>query len=554
MENMDDIRLPEGEGQEPNIKTEGETPAAAEEMTTAAAEPTPAAASAGEAANGNEAAAAPAAAETPIAEPAAVTDATPTASATGEAAFTPPTTAPTSPHTASAQPTQAGQGGYNAQEPSRVSYTPDGNYNPHGGYGVPPRRPQGPAAPCAATPPRRNNNARITVLCSLLAVVLLVASFFGGAAIGRMTSSNPTFSPSGEQTGGGTQGNNQGGTGDAAAGINRGDVYLNVIERESAVYGDYDIPTVVEKVQDTVVEIRTETTVTSAYYGDYVKSGAGSGVIIAENGLILTCEHVISGAGSITVVLTDGREYTASVYGQDSWSDLALLKIEASGLRTAEIRSTVTKEDVAYKDYLAVGEEVIAIGNPLGELGGSVSNGIISALGRKVSIEGVPMTLMQTNAAVNPGNSGGGLFNMYGELIGIVNAKSTGDSVEGIGFAIPISDAYGIFTQLYSQGYVSGRPYLGLYFESTTSGLKILSYDYNDELTGGQTIQNGDLLYSADGTIITTLADLKTVLAGKKVGDTMVIHVERIERKGYTYVRTPLEFTLTIHEYVPVTQ
>lgn len=510
MENMNDIRLPDGEGQEPNIKMESES--------TEAPSPTEASATVD---------AQPYAAQT---QPDRETDATP------------------------AEP-YVGQGGFhNTQESSHVSYTPDDRYNPYGGYGVPPRRPQGPAASHADTPQHRSSSVRITVLCSLLAVVLLVASFFGGAAIGRMTSSNPTVTPSGDQTGGNTQGTGQNAGSSGESGINRGDVVLNVIERESAVYGDYDIPTVVEKVQDTVVEIRTETTVTSAYYGDYVESGAGSGVIIAENGLILTCEHVISGAGNITVVLTDGREYTASVYGQDSWSDLALLKIEASGLRAAEIRSTVTKDDVSYKDYLAVGEEVIAIGNPLGELGGSVSNGIISALGRKVSIEGVPMTLMQTNAAVNPGNSGGGLFNMYGELIGIVNAKSTGDSVEGIGFAIPISDAYGIFTQLYSQGYVSGRPYLGLYFESTTSGLKILSYDYNDELTGGQTIQNGDLLYSADGTVITSLANLKTVLASKKVGDTMVIRVERIERKGYTYVRTPLEFTLTIHEYVPVTQ
>ncbi len=433
-----------------------------------------------------------------------------------------------------------------------VSYTPGNNYNPYGssynpyssmGYQV--RREEQAEKP-------RTGRARVAVLCSVLAVALLIASFFGGAAFGRyglgpLPGQNETVDPGND-----TQAPDGGD--ETQTGIGRGDVVLNVIERDTTEYGPQSIPAVVTSVQDTVVEIRTETTVTSAYYGDYVQSGAGSGVILSEDGLILTCDHVINGAGIITVVLTDGKEYTAEIYGEDSWSDLALLKINATGLPAAKLPAAAAKSDAAYKSYLAVGEEVIAIGNPLGELGGSVSNGIISALGRKVTVEGIPMTLLQTNAAVNPGNSGGGLFNMYGELIGIVNAKSTGDSVEGIGFAIPISDAVVVYKQLYSQGYVSGRPYLGLYFEESSSGLKIISYDYNDELTGGQTIQNGDMLYSADGTVITSFTDLRTVIAGKKVGDTMVIQVERYERRGYGYIRIPLEFTITVHEYVPVVE
>ncbi|MBQ8351756.1 MAG: trypsin-like peptidase domain-containing protein [Clostridia bacterium] len=429
-----------------------------------------------------------------------------------------------------------------------VSYTPHNSYNPYGGYGAPGYRPSG----YSNTPKPRTSNARVIVLCSVLVVALLVVSFFGGAALGRFTNYGYAPDLGGETENDGTP-DNGGSSNGENAGINRGDVLLNVIERDPTEYGEQDIPTVVTKVQDMVVEIRTETTVTSAYYGDYVQSGAGSGVIVSEDGLILTCDHVISGAGTITVVLTDGREFIAEIYGEDSWSDLALIKIDATGLPAAELPAAAAKDDASYKSYLSVGEEVIAIGNPLGELGGSVSNGIISALGRKVSVEGVPMTLMQTNAAVNPGNSGGGLFNMYGELIGIVNAKSTGDSVEGIGFAIPVSDAIVVYRQLYSQGYVSGRPYLGLYFEESTNGLKIISYDYNDELTGGQTIQSGDMLYSADGTVITSFSDLKTVLANKKVGDTMVIQVERYERRGYSYIRIPLEFTITVHEYIPVT-
>jgi serine protease Do len=388
----------------------------------------------------------------------------------------------------------------------------------------------------------------------MLALAMLVVSFFGGAAFGRFTNYGSLPNIGGEPNNNNNTPGSGNGNGNQTGipGINRGDVVLNVIERDPAEYGERDIPAVVAKVQDTVVEIRTETTVTSAYYGDYVQSGAGSGVIVSQDGLILTCDHVITGAGTITVVLTDGREFVAEVYGEDSWSDLALIKIDATGLPAAEMPAAATKDDVTYKSYLAVGEEVIAIGNPLGELGGSVSNGIISALGRNVNVEGVPMTLMQTNAAVNPGNSGGGLFNMYGELIGIVNAKSTGDSVEGIGFAIPVSDAIVIYKQLYSQGYVSGRPYLGLYFEETTNGLKIISYDYNSELPEGKSIQNGDMLYSVDGKVITSFSGLKNVLAKKKVGDTVVIQIERYERRGYSYVRIPLELTITVHEYIPV--
>ncbi len=435
------------------------------------------------------------------------------------------------------------------EAPPSVSYTPGNNYNPYGssynpyssmGYHI--HREEKREKP-------RTGRARVAVLCSVLAVALLVASFFGGAAFGRyglgpLPGLNETVGP-GNDTPAPGEGNG------TQNGLNRGDVVLNVIERDPTEYGPQSIPAVVADVQDTVVEIRTETMITSAYYGDYVQSGAGSGVILSEDGLILTCAHVISGAGTITVALTNGKEYTAEIYGEDSWSDLALLKINATGLSAAKLPAAAAKSNATHKSYLAVGEEVIVIGNPLGKLGGSVSNGIISALGRRVMVEGIPMTLLQTNAAVNPGNSGGGLFNMYGELIGIVNAKSARASVEGIGFAIPISDAVGVYKQLYSQGYVSGRPYLGLSYEESSSGLTILAYDYNDELTGGQTIQNGDMLYSADGTVITSIANLRKVIAGKKVGDTMVIQVERYERHGYSYIRIPLEFTITVHEYGP---
>ena len=192
------------------------------------------------------------------------------------------------------------------------------------------------------------------------------------------------------------------------------------------------IAQVIERVADTVVEI---TTVGSAYdvlLGQAVGS-AGSGVIISENGYIITNHHVIDGAATITVRLTNGHEYKAGVVGSDADNDIALLKIKATGLPAAVLGSS--------KD-IVVGQEVVAIGNPLGTLGGTVTNGIISAIDSTIEIDGHSMTLLQTNAAINPGNSGGGLFNLSGELIGIVNAKQSDLGIEGLGFAIPIDMAW----------------------------------------------------------------------------------------------------------------
>src|SRR5699024_342301 len=151
-------------------------------------------------------------------------------------------------------------------------------------------------------------------------------------------------------------------------------------------------------------------------FQQYVSSGAGSGVILTQDGYIVTNHHVIEDANSITVRTRSGDEYNASLVGSDEQSDLAVLKIDATGLTPAVLGDSTTLE---------VGELAIAIGNPLGELGGSVTSGIISALDREMTIDGQTMTLLQTDAAVNPGNSGGGLFNANGDLIGIVNAKSS---------------------------------------------------------------------------------------------------------------------------------
>ena len=439
-------------------------------------------------------------------------------------------------HTKEEQPTHAEQP---AQDPRRftppVQERPD-DYPQNG----------------RSAPAKKSSAGRTWLIC-ILAVVLVLGSLGGGVLIGRL--SYPPLGGGGTTTPGGNHT-------PSTPIIDRGDVTIEVVERENGVPEEGTLPAVVSSVRNAVVEIRTTTTVTSYYYDNYVQSGAGSGVLIRTSGdvqgLLLTCNHVIDGAdeGGITVVLTDGREFSGEqvmVLGQDVWSDLALLQIvDEDGNAPADLSYATMatgKGGVSDYSYMTVGETVVAIGNPLGSLGGSVSRGIISAVGREVSIEGCPMTLMQVDASVNPGNSGGGLFNMDGQLIGIVNAKSTGDSVEGIGFAIPTSDAIPLVGELYSQGYVSGRPYLGLFFNSITSSgyYTISAYRYTDELPEGTTVESGDYLYSIDGIKITSNANLRSALADKKEGDTVEVVFIRVQYRQ----QTEIKLTLKVHAYTP---
>ncbi len=417
-----------------------------------------------------------------------------------------------------------------------VAYTPEDRYTSSSAYRTP-------YAPNYEESPKKKGGAGVVVLCTVLAIVLVIGSFLGGNLLGRLQGGFLNPGNGGDLVIGGN-GQTPGGST-----VNRGDVTLNVVEKVAGLAQEGSVPAVVEAVENTVVEIRTETAVNDYLYGDYVQSGAGSGVIISADGLILTCNHVIEGAELIKVTLANGKDYRAEVYGTDSWSDLALLKIEEDELSFATFAKAPAGEEKY--SYMKVGETVVAIGNPLGELGGSVSVGVISALGREVTVEGMPMTLLQIDASVNPGNSGGGLFNLRGELIGIVNAKSTGDAVEGIGFSIPSTYALEITESLYKQGYVSGRPYLGMYFQSTSGYLQVVEYDYNDELPEDKRLQYGDVLYEADGVSITAMTDLQTVLAKKKPGDTLAIKVQRNVKYGYRYQTVSIEITIAIREYIP---
>ena len=314
--------------------------------------------------------------------------------------------------------------------------------------------------------------------------------------------------------------------------------------------------------KDTVVEITTETVQTNFFYGEYVTEGAGSGVIITEDGYIITCAHVVTGASAVTVTMTNGLKYDAKVIGEDSQTDIAVLKITADEIFPSAV--------VGNSDGLVLGEPAIAIGNPLGTLGGSVSNGIISALDREITIDGQSYKLLQTNAAINPGNSGGGLFNVNGELVGVVNAKSSGSTIEGLGFAIPINYAIGIAEELMSNGYISGRPVLGVNvfnFTANSSYMDIRNSEfaallnYLDEFgvyfleytlaqEGG--MQFGDRIIAIDGTPVSVLADMKALLQESyKVGDEVEITVVRKTIEGRK-VSSKLEYVkLTLIESAP---
>lgn len=303
---------------------------------------------------------------------------------------------------------------------------------------------------------------------------------------------------------------------------------------------------VVQKAADSVVEITTESVVSGSFNRQYVSSGAGSGVIISEDGYIVTNNHVISGANAIKVTLRDGQTtYDAELIGTDAANDIALLKVDATGLSAATFGDSST---------LAVGDYVVAIGNPLGQLGGTVTDGIISALAREVTIDEQSMTLLQTNAEINPGNSGGGLFDANGNLIGIVNAKSSATEIEGIGFAIPINNVFDIIDDLKSYGYVTGEVDLGMefvdinstetafYYGVNKTGCYVLSVaaDSNADKAG---FRAGDLVQKVGDTEVKTTAEIKAAIKDKEVGDKVKFTVIRNNKT--------IDIELTLAEYVP---
>lgn len=275
--------------------------------------------------------------------------------------------------------------------------------------------------------------------------------------------------------------------------------------------------------------VSINSTSTTNFYGHQVQSAsAGSGFILTADGYIVTNHHVIDGASTVKVTLYNGDTYDAAIIGSDEDYDIAVLKIDASGLQPVTVGDS---------DKLNVGDHVLAIGNPLGELTFSMSGGMVSSVNRPINVDGTPFNMIQVDASINPGNSGGPLMNLYGEVVGIVSAKYSSYSdttVEGLGFAIPIGDVQAIITDIMENGQITNKPSFGItagtmtqqmaaqYQIDQTSGAFV--YSVNKGGAGEKAgLKMGDVITKVDSTDITSMEDLTAAKKGHKAGDTVTV-------------------------------
>ena len=283
---------------------------------------------------------------------------------------------------------------------------------------------------------------------------------------------------------------------------------------------------------------------TTNYFGQTVQTAAsGTGFFITEDGYILTNHHVISDASSVKVTLYNGETYDATVIGSDEDYDIAVLKIDVTG---------ATPVVLGDSSKVAIGESVAAVGNPLGELTFSMSEGIVSCVNRAINVDGTPFNMIQVDCSINPGNSGGPLFNSYGEVIGIVSAKYSSYSnttVEGIGFAIPVNDVVSLVKDIMTNGYVTNKAYMGItpqtmtaqmaqqYRYDVTEGVFVCSVD-PDSAAAKAGLKLGDVITKMDDKTISSYEDLVAAKKSYSAGDTVTLTVYR---EGKT-IEVPLTF------------
>ena len=286
---------------------------------------------------------------------------------------------------------------------------------------------------------------------------------------------------------------------------------------------------------NSVVSINVTGTSGTNWFGQPVQTAsAGSGFILTSDGYIVTNYHVVGDAQTIQVTLYSGDTYDAQYVGGDEDYDIAVIKIEATGLQAVTLGNS---------EELNVGDHVLAIGNPLGELTFSMSGGMVSSVNRTINVDGTPFNMIQTDTSINPGNSGGPLLNSYGEVVGIVSAKysstgSNGETAEGLGFAIPINDVSSMIQDIMTNGYVSNRAYLGATIGSLNASM---AQQYRYDITEGAFVysvedsgpadqaglQMGDVITAIDDTEITSLDDLTAARKSYTAGDTCTLTVYR---------------------------
>ena len=269
--------------------------------------------------------------------------------------------------------------------------------------------------------------------------------------------------------------------------------------------------------------------VSTNIFGQRVESASsGSGFVITQDGYIVTNHHVVASASSVKVTMYDGKEYSAAVVGSDSDYDVAVLKVETTGLQPVTLGNSAD---------VNVGDTVLAIGNPLGELTFSMSQGIVSCCDRAINVSGTPFNMIQVDASINPGNSGGPLMNLYGEVVGIVSAKYSSYSntaVEGLGFAIPIGDVQAVITDIMENGQITSKPSMGITAGTMTrqmatqyqidkdNGVFVYSVDKGGagEKAG---LRMGDVITKVDSMAITSMEDLTAAKKGHRAGDTVTV-------------------------------
>ena len=387
------------------------------------------------------------------------------------------------------------------------------NPNPYnGGYtGYP-----GYTAPAQAKPRKKMSPVGIALICvSSFTVIIMLALIIAVAALvakGKVTPDRRGYDITDPAPGNDTEQQEE-----------PPKVDLPALHTAEPVDGVLTVPEIYNKVKDSVVGIVV--TVTDGFQAGV---GSGTGIIISEDGYITTNAHVVSDATTVKVVLGDGTEYDAEVIGYDEKTDLAVVKINATGLKPAEFGNS---------DALVVGESVVAIGNPYGvELAGSVTSGIISALDRHIVIENSYMTLIQTDASINPGNSGGPLVNSYGQVIGITSSKVIYEGFEGIGFAIPISSATDVISELIQYGYIKNRPFIGIQGSDMNEqyariydipqGVYVVYVDpESDAYAKG--LKRGDIITAVDGVTIASMSELDEQKSKHQPGDSITLTVYR---------------------------
>lgn len=285
---------------------------------------------------------------------------------------------------------------------------------------------------------------------------------------------------------------------------------------------------------NSAVSINVTGTSGTNFFGQPVQTAsAGSGFVLTTDGFIVTNYHVVENADTVKVTMYNGDEYDAKYIGGDEDYDIAVIKVDAQNLHAVTLGDS---------DNLNVGDRVLAIGNPLGELTFSQSGGMVSSVNRAINVSGTPFNMIQTDASINPGNSGGPLFNQYGEVVGIVSAKysstSNSESVEGLGFAIPINDVAAMVQDIMTNGYVSNKPYLGInpgsmteemaaqYRYDVTEGVFVYSVEEGSaaEKAG---LKMGDVITKVDDKDIKTVDDLNMAKKKYSAGDTAKLTVYR---------------------------